>query len=577
MRLPVAAGAIAGALALGAIGSEPSGIPLTAAVIAVNAVCVVATAALALAARAGRVPLAWAAPLAAAAWATLPLCTFLSMEASGDPRLTIAFVMELMAAPAVILVGRWLAAGVAASALAGLAIELHVHDGRLGPLAAFVGGALALTAIGHVVNARAVVRADAARAETAAAARRLLAAQRLEAVGTLAAGLAHDMNNILGGITGAAESLRAADPADAPLVVRQIIDEAERGGVLTRSLLAFSRRGHYRHEPVDLAAAVEQVVAVLRRTVSKAITIRAEHGRRELIVDGDPAQLQQAVFNLALNGVQAIGEAGTVTITTAAEPADGADAAGAAVAGELRAVVEVRDTGAGMDEATRSRIFEPFFTTRAPGGGSGLGLAMVWGTVEAHRGTIEVASAPGQGTTMRVRLPARAPAAPSTASGPATEVPAPALAVAPAPVPAVASPPAPAVASAPLHVLLVDDEPLIRQMYERALVRAGMSVTCAVHGGDALARFEAAAATIDAVVLDMAMPVVSGAEVFRRLRERRPGLPIVIASGYTVDAEARALLATGHASFLEKPFRNETLVAAVHELTAAGARAGAAR
>ncbi len=575
MRLPVAAGAIAGALALGAIGSEPSGIPLTAAVIAVNAVCVVATAALALAARAGRVPLAWAAPLAVAAWATLPLCTFLSLEASGDPRLTIAFIMELMAAPTVILVGRWLAAGVAASALAGLAIELHVHDGRLGPLAAFVGGALVLTAIGHVVNARAVVRADAARAETAAAARRLLAAQRLEAVGTLAAGLAHDMNNILGGITGAAESLRAADPADAPLVVRQIIDEAERGGVLTRSLLAFSRRGHYRHEPVDLAAAVEQVVAVLRRTVSKAITVRAEHGRRDLIVDGDPAQLQQAVFNLALNGVQAIGEAGTVTISTAAEPADGGAAAGAAVAGELRAVIEVRDTGAGMDEATRSRIFEPFFTTRAPGGGSGLGLAMVWGTVEAHRGTIEVESAPGQGTTMRVRLPARAPAAPSTASGPATEVPAPALVVAPAP--AAASTPPPAVASAPLHVLLVDDEPLIRQMYERALVRAGMSVTCAVHGGDALARFEAAAATIDAVVLDMAMPVVSGAEVFRRLRERRPGLPIVIASGYTVDAEARALLATGHASFLEKPFRNETLVAAVRELTAAGARAGAAR
>lgn len=407
MRLPVAAGAIAGALALGAIGSEPSGIPLTAAVIAVNAVCVVATAALALAARAGRVPLAWAAPLAVAAWATLPLCTFLSMEASGDPRLTIAFIMELMAAPTVILVGRWLAAGVAASALAGLAIELHVHDGRLGPLAAFVGGALVLTAIGHVVNARAVVRADAARAETAAAARRLLAAQRLEAVGTLAAGLAHDMNNILGGITGAAESLRAADPADAPLVVRQIIDEAERGGVLTRSLLAFSRRGHYRHEPVDLAAAVEQVVAVLRRTVSKAITVRAEHGRRDLIVDGDPAQLQQAVFNLALNGVQAIGEAGTVTISTAAEPADGVAAAGAAVAGELRAVIEVRDTGAGMDEATRSRIFEPFFTTRAPGGGAGMGLSVCYFTVvNNHGGSISVDSSPGKGARFTVTLPA---------------------------------------------------------------------------------------------------------------------------------------------------------------------------
>jgi signal transduction histidine kinase/CheY-like chemotaxis protein len=543
-RLPVASAAIAVVMALALGVSEPSGIPLTLPLVLVNVAFILANVGICLAARAGRISLEQAAPAAIAGWLGAPLCTVLSLHLSHDTRMNVAFIMELMAAPSIILVRRWLAGGVIVSALAWIAVDLELGGGSFTPLATFVATAVLLCAIGHVLHANAVVRADAARVDAENAGRQLGRAQRLEAVGTLAAGLAHDMNNILGGIVGAAESLRAAPPADAPLLVREIIDEAQRGGDLTRSLLAFSRKGHYRHEPVEIRSIVDQVASVLRRTVSKSVTITTRHARKDVIVDGDPAQLTQVIFNLALNGVQAIGEEpGTVTISTVTE-------------GEgdtLTSVIDVADSGAGMDEDTRARIFEPFFTTKA-GRGSGLGLAMVYGTVGSHKGTIEVASAPGEGTIMRIRLPARLAPPPPPVAEP---TPLPQAAV-PRPVPV--PPPA-------LHVLLVDDEPLIRSMYERALVRAGMTVTTAEHGGDALARFESATTPIDAVVLDMAMPVIAGPECFRRLRELRPGLPIVIASGYTVDAEARALISGGAATFLEKPFRNEALITALRTLT----------
>ncbi len=550
LRLPVAAGAIAVAMSLALAASEPSGIPLTLPLVLVNVAFIIANLGICLAARAGHISLAQAGPVAAAGWLGAPLCTILSLHLTHDPRMNVAFIMELVAAPSIILVRRWLAAGVVVSGLAWIAVDLSLGDGGFTPLASFVGTAVVLAAVGHVLHAAAVVRADAARVDAARAGRRMLQSQRLEAVGTLAAGLAHDMNNILGGVVGAAEALRTAPPADAPLLLREIIDEAQRGGDLTRSLLAFSRKGHYRHEPVEVHAVVEQVASVLRRTVSKSITVTTRHAREDLVVDGDPAQLTQVVFNLALNGAQAIGdEPGTVAIAT--------DVTGEGAA--LRSVISVGDSGAGMDDETRARIFEPFFTTKV-GRGSGLGLAMVYGAVLSHKGTIEVASEPGRGTIMRVLLPARIqpPAPPPRVAEPQ------AAQVVAVPVPEPVPSPAPT-----LHVLLVDDEPLIRTMYERALTRAGMTVTTAVHGGDALERFEAATPPIDAVVLDMAMPVVSGPECFRRLRELKPGLPIVIASGYTVDAEARALIGSGAATFLEKPFRNEALVNALRSLTSA--------
>jgi signal transduction histidine kinase len=493
--------------------------------------------------------------------------------------MSLVIVIELGAAPSVILPRRWLITGVGLAVAGWSALALRDGGALFRDHAVFMGGTVVMVVVGHVIHTRAVIRAEHARADTEEANARLrgelderlraeaereryreelVAAQRLEAIGTLAGGLSHDMNNILAGILGAADGLKAAPAAEVPDLARKIADEATRGADLTRSLLAFSRRGRYQHKAVPIAAAVDDVVAVLRRTASKRVALAVHHERRDLVVDGDPAQLPQVILNLVANAVQAIhdpgdhpgpdapaeaphaGRAGEVSIVTSLHTGEG---------GAHHVVIEVGDTGAGMDDETREHIFEPFFTTKATG--RGLGLAMVWGTIEAHHGTIDVDTAPGRGTTMRVRLPARID--PSYA---------------PAPAPVLDTSPAPAPAGRQLHVLLVDDEPLVRSMFERALKRAGMRVTGAAHGLDALERFADASPPIDAVVLDMAMPVMGGAECFRRLRERQPHLPIVIASGYTGDAEIRTLVATGAAAFLEKPFRMEALVSALQGLIA---------
>ena len=558
VRLPLSAAAVAIALTGAVVASGPSGIPLSPALLAVNALVILVNLALFVTARAGKVPLAFAGPAALAVWLGAPICTLAALAATHDPRLSLALVIELVAAPSIILAGRWIGPGVVAAAAGWSALALRDGGAIFREQAGFVVAAVGLVGVGHAVHSRAVIRGDALRAEIAAANARLraelderhraeaereryrqelIAAQRLEAVGTLAGGLAHDMNNILAGILGAAEALPGAPAAELADLGRRIVDEAQRGAELTRSLLAFSRRGQYQHKPIALAAAIDEVVAVLGRAVPKHVTLTVHHARRDVVVDGDPAQLPQVFFNLALNGVQALVAAGEVAIHTRLEPAGDGHAA----------VIEVRDTGPGMDAETRAHIFEPFFTTKP--GGRGLGLAMAWGTIEAHRGTLGVDSVVGGGTVLRVRLPARIEPARAVAA-----------------VAAAAPPPSARAAATPLHVLLVDDEPLIRAMYERALARAGMRVTGAADGAEALARFAAAAPPIDVVVLDMAMPVMAGGETFRKLREQRPGLPIVLASGYTGDAETRELVATGNAVFLEKPFRVEALVTAVQAL-----------
>ena len=569
VRLPIAAAVVAVALVAALITSEPSGIPLSALVIALNAVLVAINVAIVFAARADRVPLGAVGPAALVAWLSPVFCTLAATASSGDVRLSLAIVIELIAAPTIILLRPWLVAGVVAATGGWTALALRGDGEVFRTQVAFIGGTLVMVVVGHVIHTRAVVRAEAMRrqAEDAATALRaelderrraeaeneryreqLIAAQRLEAVGTLAGGLSHDMNNILAGILGAADALRTAAPADVPDLGKKIADEAQRGAELTRSLLAFSRRGQYQHKPVAVCAAVDEVIAVLRRTANKNVVLAVHHERRDVVVDGDPAQLPQVILQLVHNAVQALPESGgEVSVVTTVE-------AGGNGSGEPddvhHVVIEVGDTGRGIDPEIRERIFEPFFTTKATG--RGLGLAMAWGTVDAHKGTIDVDTAPGRGTTMRVRLPARLD---PTAAPP----PAPILNTAPVPAATIVSAP-------PLHVLLVDDEPLIRSMFERALVRAGMRVTGASDGADALERFAGASPKIDAVVLDMAMPVMNGAECFRRLREQCPSLPIVIASGYTADSDIRTLVATGSAAFLEKPFRMEALVNALQGL-----------
>ncbi|MBP6629454.1 MAG: response regulator [Kofleriaceae bacterium] len=438
-----------------------------------------------------------------------------------------------------------------------LALWLPVRLSLPGPVdgmaVASVLGTALMSLVFHVVNRRYVVVAEQSRLVAEAAAARLrtelderlraeadreqlrdqfVHAQRMEAVGTLAAGLAHDMNNILGGILGISELIleNARDPA-LRSDLGDICREAARGAALTHSLLAFSRRGQYRREVVALDQITDQIVPLLRRTLPKSVEL-ARIGGCAVSIDGDPAQLGQVVINLCLNGADAMTSGGRLLIGTSAIFVGPDHAERLGVRSGAYGVIEVTDTGGGMDEATRARIFEPFFTTKPVGKGTGLGLAMVFGAVQSHGGAIEVESALGAGTTFRIFLPqARAT---GSVVAPAAEL-----------------------DSAPIRqrglVLLVDDEPLIRQATTRLLERFGLTVLTATDGAEAVRLFEARAADIALVILDMAMPVMSGAECFVRLRALRP-VPILLASGYAVEAEARALLAAGAAGFLDKPY-----------------------
>ncbi len=375
----------------------------------------------------------------------------------------------------------------------------------------------------------------------------LLQAQRMEASGTLAAGLAHDMNNILGSITSYAELLR--DDIRQPHVqadLESIIAQAARGAALTRALLAFSRRGQYRKHVFELDRVLGDVVPLLSRTLPKGIEIRATLHAKAACLVGDPAQLQQVLINLGVNASDAMCGKGQLTITSKALVLAASTATELGIAAGPMICICVSDTGSGMDEATRQRVFEPFFTTKPLGKGTGLGLSMVWGTVQSHGGAVRVESDLGTGTTFTIYLPI-------TDDQPSIVE-------------------APALTSEPTRratVLVVDDEAAVRNSTMRLLERKGLTAIGACNGEEALAVFAAHGRSIGLVILDMGMPQMGGPECFAKLR-KQSSVPVLVATGYAVDAEAQELVAQG-AALIEKPFPSAVLLREVTRLLAAAA------
>ncbi len=361
----------------------------------------------------------------------------------------------------------------------------------------------------------------------------LVHAQRMEAVGTLAAGLAHDMNNILGSIATFAELVR--DQVATPALradVERILTQAHRGAELTKSLVAFARRGQYRKRVVEADAVIREVVPLLGRTLPKTIEITCDLGAPGARLEGDASQLSQVLVNLAVNATDAMQGHGRLAICTR-------------VVGS-RVQIEVTDTGCGMDEATRLRVFEPFFTTKPLGKGTGLGLSTAWGIVTGHDGTVAVRSAPGQGSTFLIELP-------TTSRVPTMRH-----------VERIG-------ASLPLATrataLVIDDETLVRQGARRLLERAGYDVLEAGDGAEGLRVFADDPHRISIVLLDMSMPVMGGAACFDHLRAKSD-VPVLVTTGYTNDAEVQTLLERG-ASLLEKPYASADLVREVRRLIAA--------
>ena len=396
--------------------------------------------------------------------------------------------------------------------------------------------------ITHVVIAFFDVSLEVALArQRAESQERAQRAQRLESIGTLAGGVAHDFNNLIFGIKLVASELALNINDGRVRSELELIDSiTERAATLTRSLLGFARLGKHRSAPVALDEVISGMRELLVRTlggIQLDFTLAAE-GRG--VVVGDQAQLEQVVMNLMLNARDALGGKGRVALSTRTVTLTGSPAGATGTIAPGRAVVfEVADDGPGISAAERDRVFEPYFTTktRGPDRGTGLGLATVLGVVEAHQGAIEIdAGLQGRGTTMRVYLPAG-----------------PALAPAAAPLPVAAR------AKGHGTILVVDDDQIVRLALTSAIRKLGYEVLEAAGGEQAIAAFRAHGSRIGGVVLDLVMPGLSGRDTYLSLRALAPDVRVLLMSGYTLNEEVEAILELGVRSFLSKPYSMETL------------------
>jgi PAS domain S-box-containing protein len=383
---------------------------------------------------------------------------------------------------------------------------------------------------------------------------RLLQAVKLETVGRLAGGVAHDFNNLLTAIRGYAELL-SADLRDDPErleSVSQIARATDRASLLTAQLLAVGRRQMLQPAPIDLRDLLEELRPTLGQVVGRGVNLLIHCAPGAGQVSADPAQFEQVLLNLAANARDAMPDGGTLTIATAdvdLEVADGEIPAGAWV------TIAVRDTGTGMDEATRRRAFDPFFTTKPVGRGTGMGLASVYGIVVQHGGHLTLDTSPGRGSTFTIHLP-RVHAASRAAATTA---------------PVLLPPPAAiavdtATSSVPTQptILLAEDDRQLRGLMERILTRHGYRVLTAARGDEALAISDADLTRVELLVTDVVMPGADGPTVALALEARRPGLRTLFVSGYAESFVLQQGLRPG-AAFLAKPYTPEVLLARIQD------------
>ncbi|PZQ22920.1 MAG: hybrid sensor histidine kinase/response regulator [Sphingopyxis macrogoltabida] len=375
--------------------------------------------------------------------------------------------------------------------------------------------------------------------------RQVAQASKMQAVGQLAGGVAHDFNNILTAVLGSCDlMLMRHTPGDSDYDdIQQIRSNANRAASLTRQLLAFSRQQTLRPQILQLPDVISEVSHLLKRLIGDTVQLSVHHGRGLGAVRADPGQLEQVIINLAVNARDAMPGGGTLTIET--YPVSAADVR--QMGNEFMppadySVLRVRDTGTGIPVDVLPKIFEPFFTTKDVGKGTGLGLSTVYGIIKQSAGFIFADSRPGQGTDFTIYLPVHR-ANDGTA--------------------AVAAPPPKAKKSqwGTGTILLVEDEDMVRAVAERALVRAGYSVVTAAQGEEGLERF-AAMDKIDLIVSDVVMPTMDGPAMVRAMRAQRPDLPVLFMSGYA-EEQLRQSIDIADVAFLPKPFSVVQLTEAV--------------
>ncbi|MBK9519145.1 MAG: response regulator [Anaeromyxobacter sp.] len=363
---------------------------------------------------------------------------------------------------------------------------------------------------------------------------------KLESIGRLAGGVAHDFNNLLTTILGVGELLAADLPPGGPQAadLRTILEAGRHAAALTRQLLAFSRKQQLEVHPLPLEEVCRTFAPMLARLIGEDVVVRLDLDVGAPPILGDRSQIEQVLMNLAINARDAMPRGGTLTISVAAAPVLEERPDGPPPGRWVR--LSVSDTGTGMAPEVAARAFEPFFTTKARGQGTGLGLATVYGVVRQHGGHARLFTAPGAGTRFDLYLPAAEAASAAAAPSPAA--------------------PAPAPLGRGETVLVVDDEPSIRRVVRSILVRLGYQVLEAEGGAQALELVEQTGGRVDALLSDVVMPGMRGAELGRAFRARWPGRPVLLMSGY---AEGLEDATAGADAFVVKPLTFDALARAL--------------
>ncbi len=366
--------------------------------------------------------------------------------------------------------------------------------------------------------------------------------RKMDAIGQLAGGVAHDFNNQLTGIVGFADLLRR-ELDDKPMLAHfcdNILLTAKRAADLTAQLLAFARKGKYLSVEVDLHRLIFEVVSILKHCIDKRIAIKQMLNAGISTTIGDPSQLHNAILNLALNARDAMPDGGEMVFATDVVELDKAYCASKPYAISPGCFIRlcVTDTGIGMDESLQKKIFEPFFTTKEQGKGSGMGLAAVYGTMKNHHGAISVYSEPDHGSSFKLYLPVLDPEGRETTT---------AIDQNSKPV------------RQPLSILLVDDKDIICNVGCMMLEKLGHTVTLCTNGKEAVDLYKQKRHAIDLVILDMVMPVMNGHDAFQAMKKIDPNVKALLSSGYSLNGEAQKILDQGVMGFVQKPFNLKDL------------------
>jgi PAS domain S-box-containing protein len=409
------------------------------------------------------------------------------------------------------------------------------------PFSVLLNSSLVIDQHGHTVTARIVARDITERKRMEGA---LLHAQKIDSIGNLAGGIAHDFNNILAAILGSASIMRRHlnDRARLTRYVEIIESSARRGSSLTRQLLTFARKAETIAAPVDIHALIHETLDLYQRSVTKDITVHTSLTAAPVTVNGDDGQIQQALLNLLLNARDAMPERGTITITTDIIHADSSTVSRfLSVRPGPFVEIRVADTGRGIPRALQERIFEPFFTTKD--NGTGLGLSVVYGVVQNHGGFVNLESEEGQGTTFSLFFPQHAESLPGGKRKQRSHIP-----------------------RGTEHILVVDDEPAVLEVARDILAHLGYTIYVASNGHEGVEFYRTRRASIDLVLLDVNMPVMSGIEAFEQLRSLDPRVRVIIVTGYGKGVIEAPRFSSEVNGFVQKPFLLETLATKVRKV-----------